>query len=407
MINSYPSKKRVLFVGEEVTLSHIVRLLPLAAALDTDHYTVLFACGTRYRDLVEGAGLRWHFLPSISPKTFARRLYFSLPLYTIAELRRYVRAEQALFRDWQPDIVVSDFRHSLGVSTRNMNIPHITITDAHWDSYSTQKMPLAEGFLTEIFGHHLTHFLHPRLLPFFLARHFAPLKRLYIEAGLTPPQSFRHALTPGRVTLYPDIPSLAPTKNPPIQHRYIGPLFWEPSLSVPAWFTKLPPTLPLVYVSMGSSGNLRVLKKIINVLSRMPVAVLLSTADRFSPKDLPKNIYALPYVSTAQILPRAVLVICHGGSSVAYQAFRFGVPVLGLPTNTAQCFTMEKIVDTQSGLLINPSLATEANLNRAITKLLNEESYRTAAKKIQTEMAHFDAPKSFLATLEELLNVGN
>lgn len=405
MTGSHSSKKRVLFVGEDVTLSHVVRLLPLATALDTDRYTVLFACGSRYRLLVEAAGLRWRLLPSIPPQTFARRLYFSLPLYSAAELRRYARAEEALFHDWQPDIVVSDFRHSLGVSTRKMNIPHITITDAHWSPYSTQAIPLAEGFLTQVFGGRVSHFLFLHLFPFFLTRHLAPLKRLYTESGLVPPQSFRHALTAGTSwTLYPDIPSLAPTENLPGRHRYIGPLFWEPSLPVPEWLSESPPALPLVYVSMGSSGNLRVLKKIIHTLGRLPVAVLLTTANRFPVKNLPNNIHAVPYVSALRILPRVSLVICHGGSSVAYQAFRFGVPVLGLPNNTSQCFTMEKVVDTRSGLLIQPSLATEANLDQAIRKLLDDESFRKAAKKIQTEIANFDAPQGFLNILENALN---
>ena len=50
------------------------------------------------------------------------------PVYDVNTLRSYVRADLALLEAVKPDLVVGDFRISLGVSARVAGIPYWTVT---------------------------------------------------------------------------------------------------------------------------------------------------------------------------------------------------------------------------------------------------------------------------------------
>ncbi|RXL56259.1 hypothetical protein EO238_33760, partial [Citrobacter sp. AAK_AS5] len=50
-MNSISARKRILFVGEAVTLAHVVRPAVLARALDPSRYEVVLACDERYLKL--------------------------------------------------------------------------------------------------------------------------------------------------------------------------------------------------------------------------------------------------------------------------------------------------------------------------------------------------------------------
>ncbi len=47
-------KRRILFIGEAVSLAHVSRPLVLAQALDPRSYDIHFACDQRYESLVAG-----------------------------------------------------------------------------------------------------------------------------------------------------------------------------------------------------------------------------------------------------------------------------------------------------------------------------------------------------------------
>jgi UDP:flavonoid glycosyltransferase YjiC (YdhE family) len=205
------------------------------------------------------------------------------------------------------------------------------------------------------------------------------------------------AYTHGNYVLYADIPGLFGTRSLPANHSYIGPVFWSPEIPLPEWWRQLDDQKPIVYVSLGSSGPVHVLPNLVNVLNGLPITVILATAGRWQPKTLPPNFWCSDFLPGDEIVKRAKLVICNGGSPGVYQALRHRVPVLGIASNMDQHLMMQAVVREGAGILVRSDQATENSLQKAITLLLEDESYHLAASRLEIVIAQNSAEKKFAA----------
>ncbi len=114
-----PERKRILFFAEAVTLAHVSRPYVLASGLDRDRYTIGFACAPGSERILADPSLNCLPLTSIPGATFLQRLASGRPLYSEADLERYVAEDLQLIERFQPDVVVGDFRcHSQSARRR-------------------------------------------------------------------------------------------------------------------------------------------------------------------------------------------------------------------------------------------------------------------------------------------------
>ncbi len=392
---------RILFIGNDSTLAHVSRPLVLAQALPRDRYQVFFACGEKYRSFVEATGLASYSLPNMPTEEFTWRLSFGRPLFTEAWLKRYIRAELELFAKISPNVVVGDFRVSLGISAESRKIPYISLINAHWSPFSTLRFPVPEHPFVSFFGLPLSRLLFPAVLPIALDLQIQAFNRLRRANGLKPIGGIRQMYSLGTWTLYPDIPALSPTKNLPHHHQYLGPILWEPKVPPPSGWEKIQERTPLIYVSMGSSGDSSLYRILFQALKELSATALVATAGQRIPAPAP-NVFVCDYLPAMKIIPKVNLVISNGGSPTNYQAFSHGVPVLGLPTNIDQYFTMEGVARAGAGRMIRSGLATVRNVQEGIEQLLTESSHREAARKLQAEMAQYNPSQRFAAFLNSL-----
>lgn len=397
--------KRILFVAENVTLAHVTRLIVLASALDKNRYEIIFATGQQAVQLVESASFTCRTIPTLDSETFIKRLAKGERVYTTEELRRSVEADLALIKQEQPDLIVGDFRLSLGISAPLSHIPYISIVNAHWSPYCSAKTPLPELPMTKLLGVAVSGFLFKLLQPFVFKLHVLPFNQLRKSYGLPPWTSLQEAYTYADWTLYADIAELAPTKNIPNNHRYIGPVLWSPDLPLPEWLEKLHTDghNPLIYLTLGSSGNIKIMENLLSFLAQMPVTVIVSTADRYSSQiNKADNIHYASYLPGEKMAALSALVICNGGSATTYQALANGAPVLGFPTNLDQHYTMNAVVKAGAGLLVRSDQATEAKIKAALDALLFNPSYRNQAVRIKELFAHNNAALNFQQFLESI-----
>jgi UDP:flavonoid glycosyltransferase YjiC (YdhE family) len=373
----------------------------LARALDGQRYEVLFACGERYRTLVAEAGIPWYPIPTMPAEEFAQRLAVGRPIFTLERLREYTRAEQELFARVSPDLVVGDFRVSLGISAAAARIPYVALTNAHWSPFSTRRFPLPEHPAVRLLGVRMAQAVVPRLLPVILRFHVRAFNRLRHERGLSPVAGLREMYTLGTWTLYLDTPTLSPTRDLPSNHRYLGPILWEPELPLPTWWDTIRTHESLVYVTLGSSGDSRGLSTILEALEGMPVVAAVATAGHRL-ESVPNNVFAADYLPGLRILDRARLVVSNGGSGTSYQAISRGVPILGLPFNADQYFTMEGLASEGAGILIRSGRATARDVRRAMERLLAEPGYRVAAAHLRSELSRYAAEREFALFIESV-----
>jgi UDP:flavonoid glycosyltransferase YjiC (YdhE family) len=394
--------QRIIFFAEDVTLAHVTRPLVLANSLDRHRYEIFFATGERYRYLLENLGHSLYTIPTLSSQIFLDRLAKGQPVYTKDDLKASVKADLELLSELSPDLVIGDFRLSLGISAKLAEIPYAALTNAHWSPYSTLSFPLPEHRLVNIFGVRTSRFFLKILQPIIFKYHAASFNSLRKTSGLEPLKDLREVYTCGDWTLYLDLPALAPTSNIPDNHSYLGPVLWSPDIPLPEWWNGIPKDKPVLYVTLGSSGDIRFMDVIIDTLGKMPVTAIVASAGRFEPSHLPDNIFAEKYLPGLEASKMASLVVCSGGTATTYQAISCGVPVLGIPSNADQYLSMEAIVKQEAGLLIRSGKVTGRNIRKGIETILENAEYKQNANRLKNEILLYNAPERFSSFVDSL-----
>jgi UDP:flavonoid glycosyltransferase YjiC (YdhE family) len=323
------------------------------------------------------------------------------PVYDVATLEAYCKADLALLEEVQPDLVIGDFRLSLSVSARLARVPYAALINAHWSPYTTiRHIPIPEHPATHWFGPRLANPFFQVLQPFLFKLHTGPINRVRMRHGLRPLSGLREVYCDGDYTLYLDAPGFAPTSSLPAHHHYLGPIIWSPSTPLPTWWEEVDLSLPTLYVTLGSSGQTTALPHILSASESLGVNVLLATAGRGSPRHLPKRCYCSDYLPGSEAARRANLVVCNGGSATVYQALAEGRPVLGIASNLDQHLTMQLVSSQGAGLVLRPEGLRTGGVNTAVSRLLREQDFSSAAQRIKVEFQQYDAPARFLEWLE-------
>lgn len=399
-------KRILLFVGEGITLAHIARPYALADSLDPAQYEIHFACDPRYDFLIQKpAWIRWA-LPSIPPDEFLQALARSVPFYRYETLQNYVHEELALLEKIKPDLVVGDFRLTLSVSAKVKKIPYATITNAYWSPYADhRKLPLPDHSLNRWLGPWIYRALFSLLKPlFFRVIFLRALNRIRKEHGLPSFKNVFDLNTHADFTLYADIPDFAPTQNLPSNHRYLGPIFWSPQMELPSWWEEVQQKKPLIYVNLGSSGQINCLPLVVDTLKDLSITVVVATAGRSKLGNLPPHIYGADYLPGDQIAKNAAAVICNGGALSIFQALREGTPVVGIATNMDQFLAMEAVVKFKAGILLRAGTLKPPEIRNAVERILNDNVFQVGAQKMAAMIQRYSAPQRFHEFLEGFYN---
>lgn len=394
---------RILFFAEAVTLAHIARPVALARALDPQQFDIHLAHHPRYRQHLGELSLTEHAITSISPAQFMQALAAGSPLYDLPTLTAYVEEDLELIATVQPDIIVGDFRLSLGVSAELAAVPYVALSNAYWSPFSQQDYIVPELPLTRILGTTLGQAMFSLGRPVAFALHCLPMHRLRRSYGL-PSLGFnlRRVYTHADYTLYADIPELFRLHELPPAHRFIGPVVWSPSDARPAWWQDIPQGLPIVYVTLGSSGNASLLPELLAALGAVKVTALVSTAGAPVPTVAPDNVYLSPYLPGEEAVKLASLVICNGGSPATHQALIHGVPVIGVANNLDQYLNMAAIAKAGAGCLLRAGTCDRRILVATINSMLSESPCREGARALSKRFARYDAQERFTSIINEI-----
>ncbi len=395
-------RRKILFFAEAVTLAHVSRPVILARALDPSRYEITLAMAPRYQSLWSDLPARVRPIESISVAQFLGALAKGQPLYDASTLRRYVAEDLEVIREVGPDVIVGDFRLSLSVSARVAGVPYLTITNAYWSPYARQRFPLPELPMVQWLSLPIARAVFGMARPLAFAMHTRPLNRVRREHGL-PSLGFdlRRVYTDADLTLYADIPELAPTFDLPPSHRYLGPIVWSPAIGTPPWWNERANARPIVYVTMGSSGSVDLLSRVLDALADLPVDVIAATLGQPLPRPIPPNARTADYLPGREAASRAALVICNGGSPTTHQALAEGVPVLGVASNMDQHLNMAGIAQCGAGLLIRSDRASLDALRTSAALMLDHPAYSAAARSLAGLFSRASAAERFRSIIEE------
>lgn len=398
------SKPVVLLVAEAVTLAHFARIVTLAKALDPSLYDVVVASDPRYAGLEKSFDCAFHAIRSISSAEFAQALARGNPIYSVETLTRYVEEDLILLDRVRPDLVVGDFRLSLGVSAPLLHIPYGAVVNGYWSPYADIPYPVPDLPMTRILGAPLAQRLFDVIRPIAFAMHARPLNRVRRNFGLRPLGSdMRNAYTWGDYTLYADIPEVAPTHNLPAHHRYLGPVLWSTKTTLPEWWDSLPEDKLAIFLTLGSSGQADLLPMALSTLAKLPVSVIVATAGKIELAHVPNNVYIADYLPVDIVIRRTQLVISNGGSLTTYQALASGVPVIGICSNMDQLLNMNALKRLGAGIMLRAASLTSARLFEAVTDILDNQAYTQAAGHLNQVLTKVDAGQGFRGIVAEIV----
>ena len=414
------ARQRILFFGEAATLAHAVRPIVLAGLLDADRYEIELATGVEFQALVTRAGLKARTLDCIGTRAYLDAVAAGRVVFPYDTLQRYVQDDLRHIEAFRPDLVVGDFRLSLGVSARLAGVPYLALSNAYWSPYARTRMQVPVHAATRLIGPGVAGALFRPVSPLVLAVHSLPMHRLRRRHGLPSlGLDLRRVFTEGDVTLFADVPQLVPTSDaaPPGRYRYIGPVVWSAGGDLPAELRDAdsarlrdapPAGQPLVYLALGSSGDAGLLTTIVQALATLPCRIVLATGAAAPPPGLPADAIVAGWLPGDRVAARARVVICNGGSPGTHQALGQGTPVLGIPANLDQLLNMQFVEQAGAGRTVRADAVSVRSVREAVGQLLTNPEHARCARRVASWFAEYDTRALFgRAVAQQIRSAGS
>ncbi|MCK2244430.1 MULTISPECIES: glycosyltransferase [unclassified Crossiella] len=160
---------------------------------------------------------------------------------------------------------------------------------------------------------------------------------------------------------------------------------------------------PLVYLTLGTAfATTELLRQCLYGLATLPVDVLVTTGPAVPAAALgavPGNVRVESWVAQQDLLPRADLVVHHGGSGTMLGAFQAGLPQLLLPRAADQFGNAEAVLTAGAGARLLPDDVTSQAVAALAESLLADPAPRAAARRIAAEIGAMPSPDRVIAEL--------
>lgn len=133
-------------------------------------------------------------------------------------------------------------------------------------------------------------------------------------------------------------------------------------------------------------------------------AVLLIGDERNHPGELPDNMIAVDYVPYEMLMPRASVVVHHGGVGTTSQGLLAGVPTLIVP------FAFDQSDNAEHAARLGVSRTVYRNKYRAprvateLNRLLSEPAYAQLAREVRAQLKQENGPARAADLIEQMLD---
>jgi len=148
---------------------------------------------------------------------------------------------------------------------------------------------------------------------------------------------------------------------------------------------------PIIYASLGTTRNVQpnVFRLIAEACQNLDLQLVISLGGRIDPQglaDLPGNPLVTKYAPQLELLKLAKIVISHGGPNTAFEALMEGKPMVAIPLAHDQPAISARLARLKIAEVLPVMRLSAKRIRTAVTKVLNDPSYREAAEKMQTKL---------------------
>ena len=385
-------------------LAHTSRPLEIAKLLSQTGHDIVFAGEGKYMELPRENGFPTFSILTFDPiHSLAISRNGRVNYYNYDFTKVCVEEELKLFEKIKPDLVLADWRHSIGTACELAGIPLAVIMNAAWTNYYLVRVNAPEHLkITQILGKQITTWFIPWIKSFILSFDIRPINKYRRHKRLRTLKNLWEVIS-GDLNLLVDIPEYGPTKDLPSNYSYIGPIMWEPEVQVPDWLDSLDPERPTLYFTMGSTGNPSFFEQAIEIFGNSKYQCVMTTAGMVELSDIPDNFYVVDYAPGSKIMEKCDIVVCHGGNGTIYQAMSKGVSIIGIPTMHDQEFNMDRVVDLGIGIHLSELKFQPSHLEIAVEKILSNKSYKKNALRYKKILESYNGPHKGAQLIEDYL----
>ncbi len=383
------------------SVAHTSRLLEIAKVLREKGHEIIFAGSGNCLKLASDIGFEVRELADVPIERVVEALRttnFSLLYGNAKEMEHYINEELRLYQAIKPDVILVDDRRTSAASAEIAGLPHVSVVNAHVTNYSAFPLllPFYQKRVEENYPNSFVQLLHNLQLKVEQTFYNSTLKGIHQareKLGLR--RLFSYQITEGRnLTLIPDIPQFTPLKNPPDNFYYVGPITWQSNLPPTQFLEKFKSFPKKVYFTLGSGGFQEFVNQL-KVFEKSPYGILVTAGelmDQLSDCTLPENIFVERYVNADLLLPHCDVVVCHGGNGTLYQALKYGVPVVSVPSHNEQDYGARRTSQLGMGIRLSPKEVMQdfSLILTAIETVLDNPSYKERAIQFSHQLKEWD-----------------
>jgi UDP:flavonoid glycosyltransferase YjiC (YdhE family) len=293
----------------------------------------------------------------------------------------------AICERWQPDVIVREENEFAGaIAAEHLGLPHAAVQ--------------------VVFG--ASRYRSPTAMPDVVRR----LDELRAAWGL--PADPDLAMLYRHLYLSFDPPSLLDTTSPaPSTLRHLRTDVFDRSSdeTLPEWFNPNDGR-PLIYVTLGSeAANLPgifpdLYGTLLAGLREADATIVMTTGRKHDPTALgpqPDHIHVERYIPQSLLLPRADLVVTHGGHNTVLAALQHGLPMVITPLFADQFDNARRCVELGVAQVIDGAGLTSEAVQRAVHGVLGATRYRENARWVQAEIRSLPPVEHGVRLLEQLV----
>jgi UDP:flavonoid glycosyltransferase YjiC (YdhE family) len=175
-----------------------------------------------------------------------------------------------------------------------------------------------------------------------------------------------------------------------------------------SWLAARPPR-PVVYFTLGTVFNMEsgdLFGRVLAALRDLDVNAVATVGREIDPLTLgpqPEHVRVERFVPQAALLQRCDVAISHGGSGSTVGALAAGVPMVLLPMGADQPDNARRVVALGTGVVLDVTRCTPADVGAAVEDVLGDPAYRAAARRVRDEIAALPGPEAAVDALEGLV----
>jgi MGT family glycosyltransferase len=401
---------------------HLNSLIPLSQSLKDRGHEVTFFEKPKIEDRVRQAGLG--FIPigrssssfkeranrnGAGPRSGLSNIRFNLERIE-RDLRIYLNeTPRAVIEAGVDALLVNEIALTGPTVAQIVRLPYIIISTSVPHHFGWNSYPWYSGYKYTASWHSM---IETALFEVSALHMRGPLRRALDEyrrqLGLEPVKQARRSFPAlAHITQLPKCLDL-PRSGLPCNFHYTGPFTnhaAKPHAEFP--WDRLDGR-PVIYASLGTTRNVQpfVFRLVSEACRDLDLQLVISLGGRFDPDtfhDLPGNPLVTRYAPQFELIRIATMVITHGGPNTVFETLMAGRPMVAIPLAHDQPAIAARLARLGIAEVLPVMRLTAGKIHRAVTKVLNDPSYRGAAVKMQAELRSLHGSQRAVDVIEETI----